>query len=137
MIDGNKHVYIQSIVTDSSAAESAGCSSLRMRNENASTRSVSIADDATITPNLVLGSASLIIVGSTYSGNRGCLLYASYGHVDIVKLADPGSNFVVNTTTEGKSLCFEKTLNSSVVTVTNKFGSTQPCVFTTIGVMGL
>ena len=108
-----------------------------MRCENASTRSIAIADDATITPNLVGGSAAIIFVGAYYSGHRGCLLYASTGHVDIIKLADPGDNFVVNTVTDGKSLCFEKTLNSSHITVTNKFGNSQPASFHCITTLGL
>ena len=137
MLDGNKHVYIQGIVTDSGASESAGCSSLYLRNHNASTRSISMADDATITPNLVSGMGSLILVGASYSGNRGCLLFAAYGSTTIVKLADPGDNFAVNTVTDGKSLCFEKTLNSSHITVANKFGNSQPASFHCITTLGL
>ena len=135
-LDGNKHVYIQGVVTDSGANLLAGCASMWIRPENASTLNVSMADDATITPNLVGGQSALIFVGTNGGGYRGSLFMASYGSSTIVKLGDPTGEFDV-AVTDGRIMCLTKAINTPVVTVTNKAGSTQAVNIATISNLGL
>ena len=136
LLDLNKHVYVQGVVTDSGANLLAGCASMWLRNEQASTLNVSMADDATITPNLAGGSAALIFVGTSGGGSRGALFMASYGSSTIVKLADPTGEFDV-AVTDGRIICLTKAINTSVVTCTNKAGSTQSVMIATIANLGL